>query len=101
LQATPKVTVEVVVANAGDVTASHSVIRATLRAVAEPSSSKKSPSTTRALPATQSASTTVALLPAGGSLDVSLPALKVLAAGRYVLTVTFGGESEIVTLQVA
>ncbi|MGH9170088.1 MAG: hypothetical protein ACRD0Z_04365 [Acidimicrobiales bacterium] len=102
LQPTSKLTVEVVVANAGDLDARHERLQATLRAVGQTPSSAKGTTTTAApLPATQSVNTAIASLPASSSVDVSLPALKVMRPGRYVLTVVFAGEKETVTLQVA
>jgi hypothetical protein len=134
LQPTNQVTVDVVVANAGNVAATHVEVSAMLNALALPQSGgtarrrKRASGGTHRAPlscepgqgspsggasggtgaggaSTASGGRTVrhdiALLPAGSSDYVAMPAIPVSGGGTYVLTVRLGGRRESVTLQVA
>jgi hypothetical protein len=105
LEPTKQITVQVVVANVGDVVVRGAKITARLSPVAASVShgaaGSSTTTTTEPPPAPQSVSHVIPSLLAAASMDVTLPQLKVAKAGRYELTVSFGGESLSVTLQVA
>jgi hypothetical protein len=110
---TSHLTVEVVVANAGDVTASQVHVLATLTPVAAGGTKTttsgrhrgNSTTTTTAVvsPAfrASSASSEVPSIGAGRSLVLTLPPLSCQDGGRYVLRISVGDDVESFTLQVA
>jgi hypothetical protein len=106
---TSHLSVEVVIANAGDVPASNVRVGAKLTPVTAspsgkaPSGHKTSTTTTPAGPVLHSAATSslIAALAAGRSVDITLPALSCQAGGRYVLEIKVGDDVESFTLQVA
>jgi hypothetical protein len=94
--------VEVVVANAGNVTESHVTLTASLTPVAAPAP-KQPKSAARVATGrlkAESVSDVIASFVGGGSLDLTLPPLS-CRPGGYVLRVSFGTDSKSLRLQVA
>jgi hypothetical protein len=110
---TSQLAVEAVIANAGDVSAAHVHVLATLTPVAPGSATTttsgrrrgKSTTTTTTVASqvfhASSASSEIAFLGAGRSVVLTLPPLSCRDGGRYVLKVSVGSDVESFTLQVA
>jgi len=95
-QPTSRISVQVVIANAGDVPASQVKVTASLTPV---ESGRHHRGTSQGPP--ESVGKVVMALAAGGSLDVTLPPLACKPGDRYDLSVRVGKETETLTLQVA